>query len=386
MLLLLLLTFIFYLNFVSRVILAPLLPEIETRLIISHGQAGTLFLCLSVGYFVSLISSGFITARLGQKQTISLSMLASGVSLGVISASSTLLFLQVGYLLLGLGTGAYLPAAVTTITELYQPNRLGRAFGIHEIAPNLAFLSAPLFAAWLLPVMHWQQIFQILAGAAVCAAIIYSLVGQETRFRGSPPDIATCRELLSRKDFQLMVILFGMGISATHGVFSVLPMFLVTVHGMEEQAANMLVGLSRSTTLVTAFLGGWLADRFGSHKTMAMVLLLTGLFTILLGCSSGNLLMIWIWLQPLVAVCFFAPAFSVISQIGSSKARTIAVSLAIPAAFVLGGGIIPALITRLADMDQFSLGMVLNGVFIATGGLLFRVMTTTSPSPEKTKL
>jgi NNP family nitrate/nitrite transporter-like MFS transporter len=373
---LLLLAAVFYLNFISRILLAPLLPEIEPTLSISHGQAGTFFLCISIGYFVSLLGSGFVSAKLGHKLTIVVSMLALALSLVMVSLSPSLSLLQGSFLLLGMAAGLYLPSGIATITDQYPANRLGRAFGIHEIAPNLAFLTAPLAAAYLLPKLDWQQVFLLFAGAAAGAAIIYALIGRQTRQKGAAPELSRCRELLSRSEFWLMTVLFSMGISATHGVYSVLPMFLVSEHGMDEASANMLVGLSRSTTLVTAFFGGWLADRFGALRTIAVVLLLTGVFTLLLGLGPARLLPVLVWLQPLSAVCFFAPAFSVLSQVGSADARNIVISLAIPIAFVLGGGLIPAMITRLADIGCFTLGLVLTGGFIASGSLLICRLST----------
>jgi NNP family nitrate/nitrite transporter-like MFS transporter len=376
---LLLLAGIFFLNFICRIILAPLLPGLEISLSITHGQAGTFFLCISLGYFISMLCSGFVSARLNHKRTIVCSLLAIGLSMAMISLSPSLFLLRVSFLLLGISSGLYLPSAVAVISDLYQPHQLGRAFGIHEIAPNLAFLSAPLLAAWLQPGLHWQQITGILALAATSAAIIYGLIGRGSNLQGIPPDFACCRELISLPEFRLMVILFSMGICATHGVYSVLPTFLVSVHGMEEQAANMLVGLSRSTTLLTAFFGGWLADRFGARKTMTMVMLLTGLLTALLGISPLSILPVWIWLQPLAAVCFFAPAFSILSRIGSPRARNIVISLAIPIAYVIGSGMIPALVTRLADHGFFSLGLVLSGLFIAGGSLLLQLLQAGDP-------
>ena len=371
----LLLAFLFFLNFISRIILAPLLPELESSLAISHGQAGTFFLCISSGYFTSLPVSGFVSARLGHKKTIIVSMLALALSLTCVALSPGLLFLLQGsFFLLGAAAGLYLPSAVATITDLYQSHQLGRAFGIHEIAPNLAFLSAPLLTAWLLPIFSWQQIILLPAAFCLAAAILYAFVGHDTQLKGVAPNLADCRELLIQAPFWLMVILFSMSISATHGVYSVLPMFLGSEQGMDEQAANMLVGLSRSTTLITAFLGGWLADRFGARRTIAVVLLLSGSFTALLGIGPVSLLPTWIWLQPLLAVCFFAPAFTILSQIGSANSRNIVISLAIPISFVVGGGVVPAAITRLADNGQFSLGLILTGVFIASGSLVVSIL------------
>ena len=57
------LTIIFLLNFVSRIILSPLLPTIEKELGVSHSQAGFFFFLSSGGYLVGLLSSGFFTSR-----------------------------------------------------------------------------------------------------------------------------------------------------------------------------------------------------------------------------------------------------------------------------------------------------------------------------------
>src|SRR3989304_6501577 len=51
------LVIIFFLNFVSRMILAPLLPTIEKELAISHGQAGFFFFLISAGSFSGLVPS-----------------------------------------------------------------------------------------------------------------------------------------------------------------------------------------------------------------------------------------------------------------------------------------------------------------------------------------
>ncbi|MFZ2041965.1 MAG: hypothetical protein WAV08_14780, partial [Desulfobacterales bacterium] len=58
------LTALFYLNFLARILPAPLMPVIETDLDIGHGAAGSLFLLISAGYFVALAGSGFVSARI----------------------------------------------------------------------------------------------------------------------------------------------------------------------------------------------------------------------------------------------------------------------------------------------------------------------------------
>ncbi len=369
-----LLAVIFYLNFFSRIVFAPLLPVMEMDLGLSHGQAGSFFLILSCGYFVALAGSGYISSILGHKQTILISMLAIAASLLLMSMAPSLTLLRTGFALLGMAAGIYLPSGIATISELFSPANWGRAYGVHELAPNLAFLTAPLLTALLLPRFPWQSILLVPAATTLAAALFYGLFGQGARLRGAPPNLDHCRVLLRLPSFWLMTLLFSMGIAGTLGVYSVLPTFLVAVHHLTEQDAGILVGLSRTSTLVAALLGGWLADRFGCRRTMATVLLLTGVSTLVLGLAATETVRLWVWLQPLLAVCFFPAAFALLAKIGPALIRNVVVSLTVPPAFVIGGGVVPALITRLADQGNFGLGLVLTGFFICCGLLLVHLV------------
>jgi MFS family permease len=77
---LLLLTAIFFMNFLARIILAPLLPEIQAELGIGYRSAGNLFFILSTGYFLSLLSTGYLAGRF-QHRTI---IIASSIGMGLV--------------------------------------------------------------------------------------------------------------------------------------------------------------------------------------------------------------------------------------------------------------------------------------------------------------
>lgn len=370
---LLLLGGIFSLNFFSRIFVSPLLPEFERTLHLSHGQAGLFFFFISCGYFLALVGSGFISARIGHKRAIILSMIGIGLSLGLLSLTNILPILRFSFFLLGLFAGLYLPSAVTTISSLFQPHQWGRAFAVHELAPNLAFLTAPLYVAAMLPHLSRQQIIQLPIILIIFSAGLYAIFGSDTQKKTAPPDLKLYRDLFGRREFWLMVLLFSLGITGTLGIYSILPTYLVSEHGFSEQGANLLVGASRLPTLATALAGGFLADRFGNRQVIRLVLLCTGGATVLLG-TGGELLKFYVWLQPVIAVCFFPAAFALLSHLGSVETRSVTVSLTIPFAFVLGGGIVPAAITWLADYGKFETAIILTGCLLASGGLLVHGM------------
>lgn len=377
-----LLTATFYLNFFSRIIYSPLLPSIEKDLTLSHGLAGTFFLFLSIGYFVSLASSGYVSAKIGHKKTIVASIFAISVSLLLIASIAELPFLLTAFFILGLSAGLYLPSGISTISALFPPKHWGRVYAVHELAPNLAFLTAPLFASLLLPAMQWQETIYIIAGASFLAAFLYIRWGEGGNLYGEPPNLANCSLILGNRNFLLLVLLFVMGMSGTIGLYTLLPLFLVTVHNFQLPDANLQVGLSRLATLFSALAAGWLADRIGHKYTICIVLLLTGIFTIGIGIFAGKMLLVCIFLQPVTAVSFFPAGFALLSRIGDQEKRNVVISLAIPLAFVLGGGVFPALIARMADAGLFQIGIIMIGLFISLGGVLIFQVSKPDPGPD----
>jgi len=366
---LLLLAGIFFFNFFARIFFAPLLPELELSLGLSHGQAGLFFLFISCGYFVSMLGSNLVSARIGHKNTILLSITGITLALALIQATPASPLFRPSFVFLGLSAGLYLPSAVATIAGLFPPARMGRAFGIHELAPNLAFVSAPLYVALLLPHMGWQQIIRLLLPPLVAMTVCYAMLGKNPDKKHVPPSLALYSAVFANRSFWLMVLLFSVGIASTLGIYSILPTYLVSIHGFGEQESNLLIAATRVPTVLAALAGGFLADRFGKRRAMGLVLAGSGLATILL--SQGIFLVkIGIWLQPIIAVCFFPAGFAMLSSIGPIQARSIVVSVTIPLAFVIGGGVVPAIIARLADHGLFAGAISGTGIIMLLTSIL----------------
>ena len=376
------LTAIFYLNFLARIVFSPLLPRMEEGLSLSHGEAGSFFLLLSCGYFLSLLGSSFLAARVSHQRTIAWSTLAISGALLLIGAGDSLAFLHLAFFLLGLAAGVYLPSAIATISSLFASQHWGKAFAVHELAPNLAFLSAPLAASLLLPHLDWQRSVLLLAGLCFVSGLAYLRLGLGKNLYGKKPDLTLWWQILRQRNFRLLILLYAMGISGTLGVFSILPLFLVNDHHLPLPQANLLVGLSRSGTLLTTLLGGWLADRYGNRRAMAAALLLSGVATAGIGLAQGTALTAVIFLQPCIAVCFFPAAFSLLVGLTSPETRNVIISLAVPLAFVGGGGLLPFLIAKTAETSSFRLGLVCAGLVIATSALLVPLLKPDQAPPR----
>jgi len=361
---------LFFLNFMARITFAPLMPEIERDLGIGHGEAGFLFLMISAGYFVTVLCSGFLSSRITHRLTIVTSSVAAGVVLLLVSLSHGAGSLAAGLFALGMAAGFYLPSGIATITDLAAKENWGKALAIHEMAPNLSFVAAPLVSEALMRVFPWGGVVAILGALSVLIGAGYYSFGRGGKFPGQVPNIEACGTLVKERDFWIMILLFGMGISGTLGVYTMLPLYLVTDHGMERDTANTLLAISRVSGMAMAFVGGWATDRFGPRLTLIWVLVTTGILTILLGIASKALVPVIVFVQPMMAVCFFPAGFAAVSSIGPANMRNVAVSLTVPAAFVVGGGLIPTGVGFLGDVGRFGLGVSLVGVMILAVSLI----------------
>jgi NNP family nitrate/nitrite transporter-like MFS transporter len=204
--------------------------------------------------------------------------------------------------------------------------------------------------------------------------VLFIRFGRGGEVRGEAPRLATLRTLAAEPSFWVMVALFSLGIGATMGVYTMLPLYLVAEKGMDRGWANSLVGLSRILPMATAVLAGWGSDWLGPKKTLTLIFCATGIATGLMGVAHGTLLIPVVFLQPLLATTFFAPAFAALARIGGARFRNIAVSMTVPIGFLLGGGAIPAGIGLVGEKGSFTTAFILLGGLTFAGTFLARCL------------
>ena len=374
---------LFFLNFASRIILSPLLPTIEKELAISHSQAGFFFFLSSGGYLVGLLSSGVLTSRSSHRLAISASLAGVGIALLTIAAATSLWLIECGLMALGFAAGFYLPSAIATITSLVDKRHWGKAIAIHELAPNLAFFATPFLAEIFLHWSSWRMGLGLLGVLSLVGSLSFRRLGCGGDFPGESPGSNAFAVLARTPAFWLMMVLFGVGVSSTIGVYAMLPLYLVSQRNFDQSTANTLVAFSRSHGPMLGLLGGWASDKLGAKGTIIISLIFTGITTLLLGTLSGPALGAAVLVQPLVAVWFFPAAFAAIAMITPPSARNLAVAFSVPVGYIIGGGAIPTFIGIMGDAGSFATGFVVTGLLIAAGGLLSIRLRLPAPDARK---
>ncbi len=364
-------TAIFFLNFISRVVFAPLMPVIQADLGFTHAGAGHLFLSLAVGNAIGLLLSGLVSRSMLHFRTVGLSAILVGVCALIVPLAQNYYSLMGAIFLLGVAVGLYLPSGIATITSLVRKEDWGKTMAMHEMAPNSAYVMAPLLAEAVLFLFDWRAALTLLGVVQVCMGIWFVRSGQGGCFPGVVPGPSMVMQIIRRPVFWLLVLMFSMAVGASIGPYTMLPLYLVDAHGYTRESANQLLAISRTMACLIPFLAGWITDKWGAKVAIFCYLLLTGSALVTLGFASGNLLVAMVLLQPVCSVFFFAPGFTLLSNIYDPSQRSVAVSLLGPINALVGLGLVPTFLGHMGDAGVFNAGFFTQGcILLGTLGFL----------------
>ncbi|AGW13897.1 MFS transporter [Megalodesulfovibrio gigas] len=364
----------FFLNFGARVIFPPLFPAIEADMGFSHAEAARMLLIFSVGYSVSLFFSGAVACHMRHRTMVCVSTFCMGLVMLLTGLCHDEWLLFAGLLLFGVFGGWYLPSGLATLTSLIDPQHYGRAMAIHEVAPNLSFILTPLLAETVLRVADWRAVLMLFGTLMMVAALVFFKWGRGGEMRGAPLRVANARRLVVRPTFWALLCLFAVAVGASMGPYAMLPLFLHEIHDYTRSQANQLLAVSRLSGPVMVLFAGVATDRLGARRTIAVYLIFSAITTAALGYAQGWWLVAATVLQPLSSVIFFPAGFAYISRLFAEEDRGLAISLIVPAAIVIGNGLVPLALGWMGDRHWFHLGFYSIGALACCGLLLVRLL------------
>jgi MFS transporter, NNP family, nitrate/nitrite transporter len=358
------LTLMVFFGMLPRLLVSPVLLRLADDLGIGFDQAAGFFLSMSVGYVSGLLLSGYVARAVGHRWTIVLSIAGGGLAFMVLSGLHSPALFHLVLLLGGFANGLYPGSGIASVVDLVPDAHRGKALGLHEIGPNLAFMAAPIAAALLVPGFGWRGLFLASGSLVVLMAAAFAVFGRASMEAGAPPNFGNLSELASKPAFWTVSALFVVGATAAFGVYSVLPTFLMADKGMDERLVNSLIGFSRVSGTFAILAAGGLADRFGARPVVAVVLGVTGLATVLLGFASGPLLLLAVFLQPAIIGAAFPVLLNALSEVTKPGIRSLAVALAIPMANLGGAGLAPLILSALGAAGLFRASFVVLGLMV----------------------
>ncbi|GAB3017626.1 nitrate/nitrite transporter [Bowmanella dokdonensis] len=233
---------------------------------------------------ISRLFLGLLTDRYGGRQVFSILMLATSVSVFLLSLADSYLWLLVSALGVGLAGGGFI-VGVTYISAWYEKDRQGTALGIFG-AGNVGAALTSFAAPFVLLALGWQDTARIYAVVMVLMAVIFFVWAKpdpgHTGKNKAPVPLS--QQLLPLTD--LRVWSFSLYYFFVFGAFVALalwlPHYLMQVYGLSLATAGILAALYSIPASLFRILGGWLSDKYGARAVMYWTLIASVLCTFLL--------------------------------------------------------------------------------------------------------
>ena len=127
----------------------PMLALYLTRSGFTIAQSGIAISAYGAGHFATSLLGGHLADRIGRRNTIALSMFASGATMLALSQARGFASIVALVFAAGLSTELYRPASSALLSDVVAPDQRVLAFGFYRFAINLGFAVGPATAGFL---------------------------------------------------------------------------------------------------------------------------------------------------------------------------------------------------------------------------------------------
>ena len=272
----------------------PLLPAIRTAFGLNYTQASLVTTAFALAGGGAQLPSGWIADRISPAVMIAIGTV--GVAIGgiLVGISPSYVMLLVFLVIMGLMTGGYHPSATPLILAAVEPEKRGRALGLHLLGGNSSFFVAPLVAGPILAAWGWRAPFLVLAVPTAIFGIIFYIYltrhggmahvarARQRASEEKPPQPGYKRRLIA---YLVMMVLGG---GAGMSVNAFLTLYMVDVLKATDEKAAMLMSIMYLPGVFGGtILGGWISDRIGTVKVIIVTSIISGL--IIFGIKSATM-------------------------------------------------------------------------------------------------
>ena len=168
-----------------------------------------------------------------------------------------------------------------------------------------------------------------------------------------------------------MGIIWIFSAGANIGLYYIIPLYLVKELSLDMDYANTIFGLSRLGGAVLTIAAGFFVDRVSLKKACFVLVLATGIFTVLLALSNVRWTPVFLFLQACISPTFFVVGFVVVAKMFNQEQRGQATGFVVTIGMI-GTGLVPYFLGLSGDYYSFRVGILVLGILTAlSSGLLY---------------
>ncbi len=276
-------------------LVVPLLPFIRDGFDLSYAQSGLVVSAFTLAYGIGQLPAGWLADRIGPRYVLTVGVAGVALAGAAVGLSQRWETLIIFLICMGIAGGGYHPAAAPLISAAVPPAQRGRALGLHLIGGSASHLAAPLAGVLIAGWLGWRASFLVLSLPVLLfgAALFVILTQHEIRARAgraarSDASINEEAETPARPALIAVFLIMTASVGAfTGSSIAFLPLYLVDIFGVSEEAAAVFLSAFYATGIWASPLGGAASDRFGPLTVFLILALAVGPLIVLLAVAGS---------------------------------------------------------------------------------------------------
>lgn len=364
-----------FVNFADRQIFVPLLPLIRAHLGVSDAQLGSLQTWLLAVLAIASMLFGFLADRLSRRAVIAFGVLFWSLATFASGMASTFMFLLVSRALVGVGEGAYAPAAQSMISGAFPQERRAFAQAIFATGMLLGGASGLAVGGILSEHYSWQHIFYFAALAGLLPGLAVFWLDDPPR--GPRTEVVPIFKLLGVPAFAAML---AAGTCITFSSVSLLTWGVDFAKDYKDftlrEAAVSLAAIALFSSILGVLVGGYIADRLQQRFSYGRLIAIGGalllatpflLFAIL--SDDKPAVLTGLFVSGFFLSWYHGPVTAVIHDMMPRRAHATSVGIYMFVTQLLGG-LGPHIIGKISDVRDLQVGLEISVGVLVCGGLL----------------
>jgi len=373
---LVMLCFVYVLNFLDRQLLSILAKPIQDDLKLSDGELGLLGgLYFAAFYCTISLPVAWLADRHNRVRIVGAACALWSAATIACGLARTYPELAAARMTVGIGEAGGVPPSYSIISDYFPASRRGMAYGVYNLGPPIGQALGVAFGASVAASYSWRDAFIVLGVVGVIAGVLVFFFVREPKRGGldaapvpaaapaappakSPGFWKTFGMFLSRPVLLLVALSAAATQFITYAVLNFTTLFLMREKGMtlEEIAVwyAILIGLGIGAGV---FVSGWLLDRLAPKTQRAYALLpaialvvAAPLFAGFVWAPDWPTALIFLALPTALNYFYLSPAVALVQAKVEPAQRTLAGAILLLIMNMIGLGFGPTYLGAMSDM------------------------------------
>lgn len=371
----LLLWFLYFFDYVDRMVVVSLFPYLKADWGLTDTQCGAM---VSAVYWAIILFSfpvSVLIDRWSRKKSIGIMAVLWSLATAACALTKNFGQLFAARTAIGIGEAGYAPGGTAMISALYPEKRRAFMVGIWNASIPIGMAAGIVIGGLIASHWGWRHAFGIVALPGLVIALLfffikdYKTVGLEKTVdrRQAEKESDPVTKRMSKRDIvrafagtpSLLMTYFGFaGMMFTSiSMSTFLPTYFQRVQGFPLQKATLLASGIMLTSIIGSPLGGWIADTWMKKKIQARLLVpsISALLTAVLFLGgfhlpSGGMVQYGIFLLAGIAsIAWASSAIAVTQDVVHPGLRAVSYALCVITQNLLGSALGPVVTGAFSD-------------------------------------